>query len=169
MQAITILLGIVVLLAGRRLFWLTVAIVGFVTGLALALSLFDIQPMWLVWLVALIAGVLGALLAIFLQKVAVSIAGFLMGGYLLVWLAQNLVNLNQLDWLVYIIGGVIGAILAVAVFELALIGLTSLFGAAIITQVINLEPAANIILFVVLLIIGIAAQSRYLSRSPTSG
>lgn len=169
MQAVTILLGIVVLVSGRRLFWLTVGIVGFVTGLVLSLSLFDIQPEWLVWLVALAAGGLGALLAIFLQKVAVSIAGFLMGGYLLLWLLQNLVNLNQFDWLVYLIGGVIGAILAVAVFELALIGLTSLFGAAIITQIINLEPAANIVLFVILLIVGIVAQSGRLSRSPTAG
>jgi hypothetical protein len=43
-QIVTILVGIVVLIAGRRLFWLFVGVVGFVAGLSLAFQLLADQP-----------------------------------------------------------------------------------------------------------------------------
>ena len=53
---LTILLGIVLLVSGRRLFWLTVAVVGFLAGLVLTVLLLEIQPEWLGWVIALAAG-----------------------------------------------------------------------------------------------------------------
>ena len=166
-QILTVLLGLVVLVSGRRLFWLTVAVVGFIAGLIITLNLLEIEPVWLAWLIAIGVGLIGAVLAIFLQQIAVGTAGFLLGGYLLVWLA-GLFNLNtaQWGWIIFIVGGVIGLILAISLFEVALIGLSSLAGAAIIVSVTNLQPMITTLLFIVLVIVGLVIQSRRLDEPP---
>src|SRR4051795_10099770 len=76
------IVGVIILLFGRRLFWLCVAAVGFAAGVELAPHIAT-QPSTLLALsFALVLGFLGALLAIFLQKVAIAIVGFLGGGKL---------------------------------------------------------------------------------------
>ena len=131
----------------------------------MAFTFLENQPTWVIVVVVLIAGGVGALLAIFLQKVAVSIAGFLMGGYVLIWLLDVFeLNLEPWEWVVFIVGGVIGAILVSYLFEFALIGLSSLLGAAMIVQVTNLRPIIMLILFIVLVIVGIIIQLRTQNR-----
>ena len=56
--------GVCLLLAGRRLFWLFVAITGFFVGAEVAGDLFANQPQWVVWVLAAGAGIIGAVLAI---------------------------------------------------------------------------------------------------------
>ena len=164
-RIVSILLGIVVLIAGRKLFWLTVAAVGFVIGLLLAFTFLENQPAWVTVIVALVVGGVGAILAIFLQKVAVSIAGFLMGGYVAIWLLRLFeVNLNEWEILVFIIVGIIGAILVSYLFEFALIGLSALLGAAMIVQGTNFRPEIALILFIGLVIIGTIVQLRTQNR-----
>lgn len=164
-RVVSILLGIVVLIAGRKLFWLTVAAVGFVFGLLLAFTFLEDQPAWVTVIVALLAGGVGALLAIFLQKVAISIAGFLMGGYVSIWLLRLFeLNLDVWEILVFIVVGVIGAILVSYLFEFALIGLSSLLGAAMIVQVTNFRPEIALTLFIVLVVVGIIVQLRTQNR-----
>ena len=164
-QIIVAVIGILVLVSGRRLFWLTVAAVGFVTGLVLTLTFLKIEPVWLGWIIAIIAGGLGVLLAIFLQKVAVSVVGFLIGGYALIWFVQFFgFNPDGWQWLIFIIGGVVGAILVAALFEMALIGLSSLVGATLIVQVANFSPGVTTLLFFILLLVGIAIQSSKLGQ-----
>ena len=68
--------GTVLLLAGRRLFWIFVAITGFFVGAEVAGDLFANQPQWVVWVLAAGAGIIGAVLAILLQRVAFAVAGF---------------------------------------------------------------------------------------------
>jgi hypothetical protein len=169
-QILAVLLGIVVLVSGRRLFWVTVAVVGFIAGLIIALNLLEIQPIWLAWLAAIGVGIIGAVLAIFLQHIAVGTAGFLLGGYLLIWLAQLFkLNTAQWGWIIFIVGGIIGLILAIWLFEAALIGLSSLAGAAIIVSVTNFQPVITTLLFVLLVIVGIVIQSRRLEQPPAAG
>src|SRR5688500_20354558 len=79
---INVILGGALLLAGRKLFWLFVGAVGFVTGLQLASSFWQ-GPETLALVFGLIVGVIFALLAIFLQTITIGIAGFLAGGYIL--------------------------------------------------------------------------------------
>lgn len=162
-QIATVLLGIVILISGRRLFWLTVAIIGFGFGLFLAIGLFGNQATWLLVLIAVAAGIVGAILAIFLQRVAVLIAGFFLGGFVLLWLLELAnIDLGQWTWISYVIGGVIGSILTSALFDVALIGISALLGAAMIVQVTPFTPLINTILLVILAIIGFVVQSRTL-------
>src|ERR1044071_6572953 len=76
------LIGVVILLFGRKLFWLCVAAVGFAAGVEIAPHLVQHPSPMLALTFALVLGFVGALLAMFLQKIAVGIAGFVAGGRL---------------------------------------------------------------------------------------
>jgi len=55
----SIVLGIILLLFGRKLFWFFVGVIGFLTGVLLATHYLQGQPEWVILIIALIAGVLG--------------------------------------------------------------------------------------------------------------
>lgn len=165
-QIVSILVGIAILVAGRRLFWLFVGVVGFIVGLSLAFQLLADQPVWLIWVAALILGLVGIVVAIFVQTAAVGIAGFLAGGYIVVWLAQSLgLALDQWYWLIFIVGGIVGAVLALYLFEAALIVLSSLTGASMIVQAAHFDTLITAILFIVLVVAGILIQTK--TRRPS--
>lgn len=155
----TILVGIVLLVAGRQLFWLVIGAIGFLIGLSLALDYLVIDSPLILGLIALVAGVVGAIGAIFLQQVAVVIGGFLMGSYLSLWLIE-LFNLNLIpgEWIAFVVGGVIGAIIVSVLFEYALIGLSSLVGATMISQSVNLSPPITTLILVILFVVGLVVQ-----------
>ena len=113
---IGVLIGVVVLFFGRKLFWLCVAAVGFAVGVEIAPLLVNESSSLLALLIALVFGVLGALLALFLQKVAIAVLGFLAGGKLATAIAASFfVHYAQYSTIIFVIGGVIGAILLLAV------------------------------------------------------
>src|SRR5438552_18765517 len=100
------LIGIVILLFGRKLFWLCVAAVGFVAGVELAPHLVNEPSALLQLTVAIVLGLIGALLALFLQKVAISVVGFLAGGKLAVAIAAAIfVHHAEFSTFVYVVGG----------------------------------------------------------------
>ena len=119
--------------------------------------------MWLLVIIAVAAGIIGAILAIFLQRIAVLIAGFFLGGFLLLWLL-DVFNFDpgQWTWIPYVIGGFIGSILVSALFDVALIGISALVGAAMIVQAFNLNSMIGTVLMIVLTIVGFVVQSRTL-------
>jgi hypothetical protein len=160
------LIGAVILLFGRRIFWLCVAAVGFAAGIEIAPQLVHEPSPLLALTFALVLGFIGALLALFLQKIAIAIVGFLSGGKLALALAAAFVgNAAQYYWLTFIIGGIIGAILLIALFDWALIFISSIIGAYLIESVVKLPPTGITILFVVLVVIGVIVQAGALRRT----
>jgi hypothetical protein len=160
-----IILGLLILTLGRKLFWLFVGAVGFVSGLHIAQYSFYGQPEWVVLLAGVFAGILGAVFAIFLQKMAVVFVGFFAGGYL----TLNFINLwgwhsGQGFWFFSIIGGIIGAIIAAIYFDWALIIFSSLIGAAMISQSLSVSSTLKALIFALLMIIGIFTQSNLMPR-----
>jgi hypothetical protein len=163
--AISILVGIALLVAGRRLFWLFVGAAGFLYGLGVAPRLYPDQPELVVMLMAIAAGVIGAVLAIFLQKIAIGLAGALLGGYLLAGLGRNLGGeLGSSELLLFIVGGIVGAILVIILFDWALIVLSSLAGAALIVHPLALSRPAETAIFAVAAIVGILVQTGWFLR-----
>lgn len=164
-QSVQLLIGIAVLTLGRRLFWIFVGTAGFLLGIRLATHFSVGGPEWTHLAVALSAGLIGAIFAVFAQKLAVGIAGFVMGGYALAWLFLTM-GLEGTEWMwpVLIGGGIAGAILVIFVFDWALIVLSCLTGAMMIIQAARLTLPINILLFLVLLSIGIAIQATMLER-----
>ena len=164
LSVISLILGVALLVAGRKLFWLFVGAAGFVTGMQLATQFWQ-GPELLAIIIGLVVGVIFALLAIFLQSVAIGIAGFLAGGYVLTVLA-GMIGLNQgaFSWIVYIIGGIIGVLLVIFLFDWAIITLSSLAGASLITQALFLPSGIGGVIFIVLVIVGVVIQASTMQR-----
>lgn len=161
MQWIEILVGAVLLVFGRRLFWLFVGCIGFIAGFNLAGSLFQGQSQMVIFLIAVGVGLIGAIAAVFLQRLVVGIAGFFAGGYFLSAVAVAVLHNHQqaVQWIAYAIGGMIGAILTMTLLDPALIVLSSLAGATSIAQNVPLTDSNKEILFIVLLLFGIIVQA----------
>jgi len=160
-----VLIGIVILFFGRKLFWLCVAAVGFALGVEIAPHLVNEPSSVLALLVALALGVLGALLALFLQKIAIAVLGFLAGGKLASAIAAAFfVHYTQYSTIIFVVGGIIGAILLLAVFDWALIVVSSFIGAYLIQSAIVLPPTGSTIVFIGLAILGIVVQAASFRR-----
>jgi hypothetical protein len=158
-QIIELTLGIVVLTFGRKLFWIFVGTAGFLLGTRFGAQFIIGGPEWVPLAVALFAGLIGAIFAIFVQKMAVWIAGFIMGGYTLASLLFTMgLEGTGWTWAALIGGGITGAVLVLFVFDWALIVLSSLAGAMMIVQAASWSQPLNILLFIILLSIGIAIQ-----------
>jgi uncharacterized membrane protein YeaQ/YmgE (transglycosylase-associated protein family) len=160
------LIGIVILFFGRKLFWLCVAAVGFVAGVEIAPHLVNEPSPLLALTVALVLGLIGALLALFLQKIAIAVLGFLAGGKLAGAVAAAFfVQYAQHSTFIFLAGGVIGAILLLVVFDWALIVVSSLIGAHLIQSAIVLPASGSTIVLIGLTVIGILVQAASLRRS----
>ena len=160
-STLNMILGAALLVAGRKLFWLFIGIIGFITGFQLA-SRFINGPDWVALLIGVIVGIVFALLAVFIEALAIGIAGFLAGGYILTSLTAMLgLNEGLLYWVFYGIGGIIGILLVMFLFDWALIVLSSLAGASLIVQ--SLAGAGSLLLLI-LVIAGIVIQGMILYR-----
>jgi hypothetical protein len=160
------LIGAVILFFGRKLFWLCVAAVGFAAGVEVAPHLIHEPSPMMALTLALVLGFVGALLALFLQKIAIAIAGFFAGGKLAVAIGASLfVQQAQSYWLTFLIGGVIGTVLLLVLFDWALIFMSSIVGAHLIQNAVNLPAMGTGILFSVLVVLGVIVQAMTLRRS----
>lgn len=161
-----VVIGIAILFFGRRLFWLSVGAVGFAVGVQIAPLLVNEASSVLALVIALVFGVLGALLALFVQKVAITVLGFLAGGKLATAIAASFfVHYAQHSTIIFVIGGIIGAILLLAVFGWALIVVSSFIGAYLIQSAIVLPPTGSTLVFIGLAIVGIFVQAASFRRS----
>lgn len=156
-----VLIGIVLLLTGRRLFWLFVGAVGFLAGMEWGALVLGKQPETVALLFALVIGLVGALLAVVLQRVAVAVAGGVVGGLFATELAAAAGFSGQTNHLVaFLIGAVLAAILVSLLFDWALIILSSLAGGSLIVQALPFNRNLEIIVALMLCIVGIVFQSR---------
>lgn len=164
MSVVSLLLGVVLLLYGRTLYWVFVAVAGFLLGFELAAVLLADQPESLRLLVAVVGGVLGAILGMFAQRVAFAIGGLFAGGYIALALVRAAgVPGEPLVW--FAVGGILGAIVAAWMLDWAIIALASLVGAAAIVDQFDLDASTASLLFVALAVVGIVVQGRRLRSS----
>ena len=160
-----LLAGVCALLLGRRLFWLFVGAAGFVLGMDLAAMLFHDMPRSTVLLIALAGGLVGAVLASALKELMVGIAGFAGGAYLATQLLVVFMpRPGQNIWPAMLVGGILGAICLVGLFDWALIVLSSLVGAGFIVQAFPGRSAMTSVVFLALVVVGVAVQTRFKDR-----
>ena len=165
---IGVLIGVVVLFFGRKLFWLCVAAVGFALGMQIAPQLVHEPSPLLALTVALVLGLVGALLALFLQKIAIAVLGFLAGGKLACAIAAAFfLHYQHYSVIIFVIGGIIGAILLLVLFDWALIVVSSFIGAHLIVfqGAIALPPTGSTLVFIGLVIVGVLVQAASFRRS----
>jgi Domain of unknown function (DUF4203) len=156
---IRILAGLLLLLLGRRLFWLFVGLVGFIAGYTFAQKFLTLSSQLLELLIAVGVGLIGILLAIFLQRLAIAIGGFLAGGLFATSLLE-MFKWNVSPPVLFAIGGIVGAILLSMLFDWALIFLSSISGAMLISRALPLEQWMFTFVFVILVVVGILVQTR---------
>lgn len=165
LPVVSIVVGALILFFGRRLFWLFVAAIGFWVGFELTPYLLQHPPSWLAIAVALFLGVIGAVLAFIIQKVAIAIAGFLVGGHVATaFLAAFVHTPPQQSWIAFVIGGILGAILLLALFDWALIFFSAIAGAELIVRHIHLPAAGTTVVFLLLAVLGIIVQTALFGR-----
>jgi len=160
-----IILGGALLLVGRKLFWLFVGAIGFVIGIQVATRFFHGSE--LIAIVAgLVLGIIFAVLAIFLESIAIAIAGFLGGGYILLSITALFgLDKGAVTWIAFIIGGIIGLVLISFLFDWALIIISSLAGASMVVSGFNFGMATGGLIFLILFIAGVLIQGSELRRN----
>ncbi len=167
--AIKIFAGLALIAFGRKIFWMFVAAVGFVAALTYLTKLFPDASGWTVLVIGLAGGIVGALLAIFLQRLAVAVAGFAGGGFFLV----NLVEVFHIQtgsnfWVPFMIGGIIGGVLMMLIFDWSLIILSSGLGAFLFVQELHLSDMMSLAAMALLFIVGIVIQSKGMKKKGAS-
>jgi hypothetical protein len=162
-----LVIGVLLLTFGRKLFWLFVAVIGFVIGAEVAEAMFPHQPAWTI-VGGLALGLMGGLVAILVQKFAIAAGGFLAGGYFLMAVCRAwALQAPEYSWVTFLLGGVVGAALMILLFDWALIIFSSISGAHLIVHAFSLNQAMAAAVFVALLLVGCAIQGRILaSRVP---
>ena len=160
---VDILVGLVLLGYGRRLYWAFVAGVGFLTGLLLGPQVLPDRPNWVILLVALALALVGAVLAVVAKKVMIAVVGFFAGGGIgLMLLRQHGVAGEVPGWIVYVVAGIVGLLLTRLLFEGALILLSSLAGAGLLVagveDFVALSSGLAVLLIIALALIGIIVQ-----------
>jgi MFS family permease len=169
LEIVNLVLGIVLLTTGKKLYWLFVAIVGFLVGYAVTTQYLHVQlnPMWLIYIIAVGAGVIGAILATFLQHLAIALVGFIVGGYGAIHLVGLLGITNQVgNLMAFVIGGIIGLLLVASVFNWALYLLSSWAGATLVTQAIGLQGVIGTVIFFALFVLGMIIQVGLFREQP---
>ncbi|MEM8964673.1 MAG: hypothetical protein AAGD38_24525 [Acidobacteriota bacterium] len=162
-----LLIGGVLLLFGRQIYWLALGAVGFVVGLHVVRQVVTTatEP-WVVPVLALIVGVIGALFAVFAQKLAVRLAGFLLGAGAGVTIVQQLGTATDSALLLAaVIGAVVGILLSGVLFDAALTIISAAIGAILLLNGLDaagvaLDAPLPLIAAIVLTAIGIGIQSR---------
>jgi hypothetical protein len=160
-----IVIGAVLLLFGRRLFFLLLGAAGFLLGFGLvssgapeALGLDLSSGARLA--VAVVVGLLCAALAFLAQRLALTVAGALLGGAA-GWQAIQLGGFqwNGLELALVVLGAIVGALLVHAVFAVVLIGVSAWVGTSLILPATGLEGTPAVLAGLFLLLIGVAVQA----------
>src|SRR5512139_3809164 len=161
--AALIVLGLLSLLMGRRLFWLFAAIVGFALGWWLTGLL--LPDGWVRLLAGIVTGLILGVLARFLGKWAIRIVAAIAGFVILPMLLGNLGMLGGIsEFLWAVFGAILGFVLAVFLADWTLIFLSSILGAGLILNgarvFVPLSDAIRLIVGFSLIVVGVALQSR---------
>ena len=165
-----IVAGLLLLFLGRRLFWLFVGVVGFFAGVQFGDRIFAGMENWMLLLLSIGLGVIAAVLALALQRLAVMVAGGLMGGILAMQIAPSLgFHADNGLWVAFLFGALLAAVLFSVLFDPMLIGISALAGAVMITGALNLGDLLQAIMTIALFVAGVLVQMRIARHRPAVG
>jgi hypothetical protein len=152
-------IGFISLTTGRQLHWLFAGGVTFLSTFFLVPTLFGIYPDTNLFLTSLIAGIIVGVLASMLGRIVTTISLFLAGAYLLVTLPEILGwTTTWTNWTSIAVAGLVAVLLALIWYDFTLILLSSLTGAGLIVQTLNLNPFNTLIAYLGTTIFGMATQ-----------
>lgn len=154
-----VMLGLLALVYGQRMFWMFVGIAGFLAGWEL-IRILPVEQVPLFFMAGGIAsGTIAALLAKYLEPIAIFVAGFLAGAYLALVISA-FIGLMVPGLLWGAVGGFMGAVLVGMFKDWAVMILSSLVGAGAMTSQLGLDVGYMLLVFLGLTAIGIYTQVR---------
>ncbi|HLF15517.1 MAG TPA: hypothetical protein VI932_11580 [Bacteroidota bacterium] len=157
------MIGLILVFLGRRVYLISIGILGFLGGLYLFTSFLGTAHDWRSLLFALLFGTVGSLLAFALHKAAWIFGGFCGGGVLLLYFSDATgISPVSSPVLLFLMGGTAGAILFLLLLDWALVIVTTLTGSVLMTYQSGLGGPAGQALFVGLLLLGIFVQGNSL-------
>lgn len=166
---VELILGSGLLVAGRKLFWLLVGGIGFAAGVAFA-TRFVHRSELLTLVAALAAGAIFALIAVFLESIAIGLAGFAGGGLIGAYLTNLLgAEAGALSWIGFIVGGIVGVGLIMVLFDWALISISSLLGASMILKGLGAGQGSAPLAFLGLFVLGVLLQGFAFGAEKSAG
>jgi hypothetical protein len=165
---IALIIGLVTLFFGRKLFWVFAALVGLAVGLLIGSQfLQDYIPVVRIVAACLLAAGF-AILAIYTEKVMIILSGFF-GVGLLGYFLGSLFQLTPLvHWIIFLAGGVLGAVLISKYMQWAIVVISSILGAVLagagLSGITHFNFLIDLFIFLVLLAGGFFFQSRNLKK-----
>jgi hypothetical protein len=160
MEELRLFLGAMLMIQGRKLYWLFVGGLGFFVTLTLFDPPYSGLSIQTVRVIAVIVAFLGALMAIFLNRLAIFVGGFLGGGFLLILAFQLFgAQLGNLNFFFFLIGGVVGGLIVNSAFHGALIFFSSVIGAGMVVQVMNISALWRFVAVPLLAVVGMGLQA----------
>jgi hypothetical protein len=166
---LNISIGFITLTTGRQLCWLYAGGVAFVSTLIVAPMYINLPVGDNLFILSLGIGVIVGLLAALLGRVATTLALFLVGGYLLISLPEILGwDPRDVPLTYIIVAGLAAVLLAFTWFDVSLILLSSLTGANLIIQTINLSKFNTLVAYFGMVIFGIITQLILMQYWPAS-
>jgi hypothetical protein len=160
MAELRLFLGAMLMIQGRKLYWLFVGGIGFFVTLTLLDAPYSGMSVQTARIIAVIVALIGAVMAIFLQRLAIFVGGFLGGGYLLIVAFELFgARLGGLNLFFFLIGGVVGALIVSSAFDRALIFFSSVLGAGMIVQGMDLMPLWRFVAVPLFAVIGMGLQA----------
>lgn len=176
-----VILGLYILIAGRRYLWATTGIVSLVATANLLAILVAGQETgrdlvdsgnWQLLLIALSAGIIGGLLGRFQQTAASAVVGFVAGADITIWgyeimiyISERIAGLSESTtlWIgivLLLVGGVIGVYLTLKYPRRAMVLISVIIGVEIIYAALNLNPSSSItaVVLLSLALVGMVVQ-----------
>jgi hypothetical protein len=158
---VQILAGLLLLVLGRKLFWVFVGVIGFFAGVRYGAHVLTGMDEWLRLVLAAGVGLVAAVLALVLQRLAVAIAGAFVGGTFAMQVAPALgLHTDAGLAMAFFFGAVLAAVLLSVLFDPALIILSALMGAVMISDALALNDVLNLLVIGLLFVVGLVIQSR---------
>ena len=162
---LSMIAGLLLLLAGRKTFWIFLGLAGIAVAIAFLPQYFPGLDQQTLLLLAIGAGVLGGILAFVLSRVLVWAGGFLAGAYVGVIAWQVAAPAQGFPWVAAVAGGILGLLAAKFLFASVLILASSAMGAALLVHLSGLEGTPGLATLVVLTAAGIIVQGKLWPRS----
>lgn len=163
-----LIIGLVTLFFGRKLFWIFAALIGLSVGLIIGSQLFQGQAALVHFFIAVLLAAVFAVLAIYAEKIMILLAGFF-GLGLLGYFIANLFNLPSIiHWILFLGLGILGAILVSRYLEWALVIISTFLGASMagagLGGLTHFNFFVDLLIFIALLAGGFFFQSRELKK-----
>jgi hypothetical protein len=160
------LIGLALLLAGYRYYWLIAGGLGFLLGINIVATANEGQLTAAAVSLGLLFGLIGAIAAAFITNFALTAIGFIIGGMVLVGLFSGLAWDPGSNLVLFLFGGFLGWLLTLYALDYARILISAVLGASILLASIppldpTIVPLATLVLVVVSIVIQFVLRTKW--------